>query len=77
MIDAAAAVREVAVVIISLRVGRALAGVSAGSSSALMETSVVECGEQFQCVGLRLVMIDKQLRFVCCNYPPNPIHGGN
>jgi hypothetical protein len=42
----------------------------------MMKTSVVERREQLWRVGLRLVMIDKQLRLVCCNHLPNPIHGG-
>ena len=46
-------------------------------NDALMEISVVECGEQLESVGLRLVMIDKQLRLVCRDHPPDPVHGGD
>jgi hypothetical protein len=40
-----------------------------------MEASVVECGQQLQGVGFRVVVIDKQLGLVCCNHAPDRLHG--
>ena len=51
--------------------------VRAEASSTFLKILIVECREQLQCVGLRFVMIDKQLRLVCCHHPPNSIHGGD
>ena len=43
-------------------------------SIAFRHTSVVESREQLQLVGLRLVMIDEELRLVCRNHPPDFFH---
>ena len=40
------------------------------------KASVVECREQFQRVGLCLVVIDEKLGLVCCHHPPDSGHGG-